>query len=71
MANILDHIIEALAGAALAVVGFLYQRGQRRFTSLEEGQADLKTDVAVLKSENSHMKEWLERVEKKLDRALE
>lgn len=67
----LDMAIKAAIGVVISIVGLDYRSVKNSLHELEESKYRVSVEVQVLQSELSHIKQRLERIEGKLDRALE
>jgi len=63
--------IKAAIGVVISIVGLDYRSVKNSLHELEESKYRVSVEVQVLQSELSHIKQRLERIEGKLDRALE
>lgn len=66
----LDMGIKALIGVVISIVGLDYRAVKNSLHELEESKYKVSVEVQVIQSELSHIKQRLERIEDKLDRAL-
>lgn len=66
----LDMGIKALIGVVISIVGLDYRAVKNSLRELEESKYKVSVEVQVIQSELSHIKQRLERIEDKLDRAL-
>ena len=66
-----DLFIKGLIGVVVSVVGMDYRSVKNSLKDLEVTKYHLSMQVEILKAETVTVKERLERIEKKLDKALE
>lgn len=67
----LDMGIKAIIGIVISMVGLDYRAVKNSLHELEESKYKVSMEVQVIQAELSHIKQRLERMEGKLDKALE
>jgi hypothetical protein len=67
----LDLAIKAIIGVVVSIVGLDYKNLKSSLHDLEQTKYTLTAQVQVLQTEVNGVKERLDRIEKKLDRALD
>jgi hypothetical protein len=67
----LDMAIKAVIGVVISIVGLDYRSVKNSLHELEESKYKVTMEVQVIQSELAFIKQRLERIEGKLDRALE
>lgn len=67
----LDLAIKAIIGVVVSVVGLDYRAMKSTLAELQEAKYALKAQVSVIQSETNGTRARLERMESKLDKALE
>jgi hypothetical protein len=67
----IDLFIKAVIGVVVSIVGLDYKNLKSSLHELEQNKYTLTAQVQVLQAEMMGVKDRLERIEKKLDRALE
>jgi len=67
----LDIFIKGLIGVVISIVGMDYRAVKNSLQELEQNKYSIGMQVQVMQSELSSMKQRLERIEQKLDRALD
>jgi hypothetical protein len=67
----LDLFIKAIIGVVVSLVGLDYRAVKTSLLELEQSKYQLTTQVQVLQVELSSIKQRLERIDSKIDRALE
>jgi hypothetical protein len=63
--------IKAVIGVVISIVGLDYRSVKNSLHELEESKYKVTMEVQVIQSELAFIKQRLERIEGKLDRALE
>ena len=63
----IDLIIKAIIGLVVSLIGWDYKNLKESLYSLQASKYELTTQVEVARYELSHVKNSLERIEKKLD----
>lgn len=66
-----DLMIKALIGVVVSIVGMDYRAVKNSLQELENHKYQMVADVSVFKTEVVSLKDRLDRIEKKLDRALD
>lgn len=66
-----EFVIKLVIGVVVSIVGFDYKNLKTSLNELEENKYHIMMKVEVVQAEMMSMKDRLERIEKKLDRALE
>ena len=66
----LDLLIKAIIGIVVSVVGLDYRSMRNSLEELQQSKYSLTVQVQVMQSEVAAIKDRLERIEEKLDRAL-
>jgi len=67
----LDMGIKAIIGIVISMVGLDYRAVKNSLHELEESKYKVSMEVQVIQAELGHIKQRLERMEGKLDKALE
>lgn len=67
----LDMGIKAIIGIVISMVGLDYRAVKNSLRELEESKYRVSMEVQVIQAELGHIKQRLERMEGKLDKALE
>lgn len=67
----LDIAIKALVGIVISIVGLDYRAVKNSLHDLEEHRYTSRMEIQVMQAELGHIKDRLERIDKKLDRVLE
>jgi hypothetical protein len=67
----LDMGIKAIIGIVISIVGLDYRAVKNSLHELEESKYKVSMEVQVIQAELGHIKQRLERMEGKLDKALE
>lgn len=67
----LDMGIKAIIGIVISMVGLDYRAVKNSLRELEESKYKVSMEVQVIQAELGHIKQRLERMEGKLDKALE
>lgn len=67
----LDLGIKALVGIVISIVGLDYRAVKNSLHELEEHRYTSRMEIQVMQSELQHIKDRLERIDHKLDKALE
>lgn len=67
----LDMAIKAVIGVVISIVGLDYRSVKNSLHELEESKYRVTMEVQVIQAELSHIKQRLERIEQKLDKALD
>lgn len=67
----LDMGIKAIIGIVISIVGLDYRAVKNSLHELEESKYKVSMEVQVIQAELGHIKQRLERMEAKLDKALE
>ena len=67
----LDMLIKAAIGVVISIVGLDYRSVKNSLHELEQSKYKVTMEVQVIQAELSLIKHRLERIEQKLDRALE
>lgn len=67
----LDMGIKAIIGIVISMVGLDYRAVKNSLHELEESKYRVSMEVQVIQAELGHIKQRLERMEGKLDKALE
>lgn len=67
----LDMAIKAVIGVVISIVGLDYRSVKNSLHELEESKYKVTMEIQVIQSELAFIKQRLERIEGKLDRALE
>jgi chaperonin cofactor prefoldin len=63
--------IKAIIGIVISMVGLDYRAVKNSLRELEESKYKVSMEVQVIQAELGHIKQRLERMEGKLDKALE
>lgn len=63
--------IKAVIGVVISIVGLDYRSVKNSLHELEESKYRVTMEVQVIQAELSHIKQRLERIEQKLDKALD
>lgn len=66
----LDMAIKAIIGVVISIVGLDYRAVKNSLHDLEENKYRLASEIAVVRVELTSIKERLERIDNKLDRAI-
>lgn len=66
-----DLMVKAIIGVVVSIVGMDYRAVKNSLKDLEVTKYNLSMQVELIKAETITVKERLERIEKKLDRALD
>jgi predicted nuclease with TOPRIM domain len=66
----LDLLIKAVIGVVVSLVGMDYRSVKNSLQELEQSKYNLTMQVQVMQSEVASIKDRLERIEQKLDKAL-
>lgn len=67
----LDIAIKAIIGVLISIIGLDYKAVKNSLRELEESKYHVSVDVQVIQAELSHIKSRLDRIDGKLDKALE
>lgn len=67
----LDLIIKAAIGVIISLVGLDYRSVKNSLTELERAKYTLSTDVQIIQSNLNHLRESMQSIDKKLDKALD
>jgi len=67
----LDLVIKAVIGVVVGVVGLDYKNLKESLNDLERNKYMVTAQVQILQTDIAGMKDRLDRIEKKLDKALE
>jgi len=67
----LDMAIKAIIGVVISIVGMDYRSVKNSLRELEESKYRVTMEVQVIQAELGHIKQRLERIELKLDKALD
>lgn len=67
----LDMAVKAVIGIVISIVGLDYRAVKNSLHELEESKYKVTMEVQVIQAELSLIKQRLERIEGKLDRALD
>ena len=67
----LDIILKAIIGVVIGIVGFDYKAVKNSLKELETKRYELSTQAEITHFEIGGLKEKLERIERKLDKAIE
>jgi hypothetical protein len=67
----IDIAIKALVGIVISIVGLDYRAVKNSLHELEEHRYTSRMEIQVMQAELGHIKDRLERIDKKLDRVLE
>lgn len=63
--------IKAIIGVVISIVGMDYRAVKNSLHELEEAKYRVTMEVQVMQTELNHIRNQMERIEKKLDRVLE
>lgn len=67
----LDIAIKAIIGVLISIIGLDYKAVKNSLRELEESKYHVSVDVQVIQAELSNIKSRLDRIDGKLDKALE
>lgn len=67
----LDLLIKGIIGIVISIVGVDYRHVKNSLQELEQAKYNLTSQVQIMQSELTGMQQRLERIETKLDRALD
>lgn len=67
----IDLVIKAVIGVVISIVGLDYRAVKNSLSELEESKYRVTTEVQVIQTELSFIRQQVERIEKKLDKALD
>ena len=67
----LDIAIKALIGVLVSIIGFDYRAVKNSLQELQEARYRMSSEVEVVRTDLNHIQNRLDRIEVKLDKALE
>lgn len=67
----LDIAIKALIGVLVSIIGFDYRAVKNSLQELQEARYRMSSEVEVVRTDLNHIQNRLDRIEAKLDKALE
>jgi hypothetical protein len=67
----LDLLIKAAIGVVISLVGIDYRSVKNSLVELERAKYTLSTDVQIIQSNLNHLRDSMQNIDKKLDKALD
>lgn len=66
-----DIAVKAMVGVVISIVGLDYRAVKNSLHELEGARYAMRSEISVMQAELGYIRDRLERIEKKLDQALE